>query len=76
MADTNKDWKVTDARVTQTSVASPDNVTGDYGSVSVMRARLTTLNAGLYTTAKLNNMTANDMRYAIRLADDPTGIRQ
>lgn len=38
-------------------------------SIANMRARLQTINATLYTNAYLNTMTENDMRYAIRLAD-------
>ena len=40
-------------------------------SVSDMRTRLTALNAGYYTTARLDAMTVNDMLYALR---DVAGI--
>ena len=34
-------------------------------SVSVMRTRLTALNGAYYTAARLNNMTKNDMTFAL-----------
>ena len=38
-------------------------------SVAAMRTRLTAISATNYSVARLRNMTANDMAYAIRLAD-------
>lgn len=35
-------------------------------SISAMRTRLAALNGAYYTTARLNNMTRNDMVYALR----------
>lgn len=52
------------------NVATPAN----YISVAAMRSRLIAINPGYYTTARLDAMTANDMTYAIRLADDPAGF--
>lgn len=54
--------------------ASPLTSTANQDSVSVMRARLTAINATSYTTARLDSMTKNDMMYAIRLNDDAAGI--
>ena len=53
---------------TDPAVATLANI-DDIGS---MRARLTAINAATYTVDALNHMTHNDMRYAIRLNDDPT----
>lgn len=47
----------------------------DEATVASLRARLTAVNAGYYTATRLNAMTKNDMVYAVRLADNPTGIR-
>lgn len=44
-------------------------------SVTSLRARLAVVNAGLYTAAYLNNMSYNDLVYALRLADAPTTVR-
>lgn len=35
-------------------------------TISSMRTRLAAINAGYYTAARLNNMTENDMMYALR----------
>lgn len=43
--------------------------------IQSMRDRLTAINGTYYTAARLNNMTYNDMVYAIRLADDLTTVR-
>jgi hypothetical protein len=44
--------------------------------VTSMKARLTALNAGYYTAARLSQMTINDMVYAIRLGTaESAGIR-
>lgn len=54
--------------------ASPLTSTANLDSISVMRARLTAINATSYTVARLDSMTENDMAYAIRLNDDAAGI--
>ena len=41
-----------------------------------MRNRLSAIDGGFYTPARLNSMTYNDMVYAIRLADLPTTVKQ
>lgn len=74
MALLNRDLKITDTRFLQTTSASLNNVSGDYGSTDNMRTRLAAINSAYFTTAMLNTMTINDMRYAIRLADDPTSF--
>ncbi len=47
----------------------------DYSTVTALRARLTAIDAGYYTAARLNTMTYNDMVYAVRLNDSPTTVR-
>jgi hypothetical protein len=41
----------------------------DMLTIDAMRARLGTIDAGYYTTAMLDIMTANDMVYALRVHD-------
>jgi hypothetical protein len=44
-------------------------------SISEMKARLTALNAGYFTAARMNSMTKNDLLYALRLGSaDSAGI--
>lgn len=45
-------------------------------SIDAMRERLAAIDAGYYTAARLNNMTMNDMVYAIRRNDDSATIKQ
>ena len=47
----------------------------DEGTVSALRTSLTTANAAFYTAARLNQMTKNDMVYALRLTSNAAGIR-
>jgi hypothetical protein len=54
--------------------ATPTGTDANYSDVAALRARLAAINAGLYTAAYLDLMTKNDMVYAVRLADDPTGV--
>lgn len=44
-------------------------------TVAAMKTRLQEVDSGLYTDSKLNNMTYNDLVYAVRLADDPEMIK-
>lgn len=76
MADSDIENRYTDARKVQGTATKPGNL-GDsrYTSVNALRTRLTAINAGYYTTARLNQMTKNDMEYAVRQADDAGGIR-
>lgn len=53
-----------------TVLATPLN----YNDITKLRARLAAINAGRYTSAFLDTMTMNDMVYALRTLDDPTGI--
>lgn len=55
----------------QGGLIDPDSMT-----IAAMRARLATIDAGYYTAARLNAMSVNDMRYAIRVADFPDTIKQ
>lgn len=47
----------------------------DMLTISSAKARLTAINSTLYTADLLNQMTWNDMIYAIRLADSPGTIK-
>lgn len=47
---------------------------GNYTSIFALRTRLAALNGTYYTAAKLNEMTANDMIFALRNMDDPKSI--
>ncbi len=60
----------TNGPTSATSIATPAN----YASISAMRSRLTTLNGSYFTAARLDAMTANDMVYALRLADDAASV--
>lgn len=51
-------------------IATPAN----YASIDAMRTRLIAVDAGYYTTAKLDEMSVNDMVYAVRSHDDGTSI--
>ena len=51
-------------------VATPVN----YTSITAARTRLAAANAGYYTAARLDQMTTNDMLFALRNIDDPTTI--
>lgn len=55
-----------------------DDVTGltnaNLVTLAAKRARLTAINAGYYTAARLDGLTENDMDYAIRLNDNPTSF--
>ena len=66
---------------------SPSNLSGtidpqggfinnDYQSIAALRTRLAAIDAGYYTADKLNEMSYNDMVYAVRVNDDATTIRQ
>lgn len=51
--------------------ADPNAEASNLMSISTMRTRLAAINAGYYTSARLDAMTANDMVYALR---DTAGI--
>lgn len=46
----------------------------NYVDITKLRARLIAINGTIYTTARLNTMTLNDMIYALRTLDDAAGI--
>ena len=75
-AQTHNLLGVTDKRRDINSGANPHSstTTSNVRDVTAMRARLTAINAGLYTSAYLDNMLVNDMLYAIRLNDEAAGI--
>ena len=69
MADTDLEnvWHFVDKRrgrgtTTTEAMAETANLT----SISAMRTRLTALNGAYYTAARLNNMTENDMIFALK----------
>lgn len=57
-------------------IGNDDDLTtpGNYASIATLDARLQAINAGYYTQALLDKMTANDKVYAVRLNDDPTSL--
>lgn len=46
----------------------------NYSSISALRTRLAAANGALFTAARLDAMTLNDMIYALRTIDDAAGI--
>lgn len=58
------------ATTTDTGLGAPVN----YTSVSALRTRLAAINGAYFTSARLDQMTKNDMVYALRLADDAAGV--
>lgn len=42
----------------------------NYGSINALKSRLSTLNASYYTVAKLDQMSVNDMVWALRSMED------
>lgn len=68
---------VSRAKAVSGSVAVSSNIfatPANYTSNASLDARLATINAGIYTQARLDQMTANDKIYAIRLNDDPLTV--
>lgn len=76
MADTEKENPLgfTDKRRTQTTAGSGVTTPANFTDVTALRARLTAINGAYYTAARLNQMTKNDMVYAVRRADEAAGI--
>lgn len=70
MADKRFTSRLTAEAGNAANIATPAN----YQSVSAMRTRLAAINAGYYTAARLNQMSRNDMIFAIRQNDDLAGI--
>lgn len=67
---------VVDKRMNQGNATGPMSGTtiSNLKDITTMRARLTAINAGYYTAARLDQMTVNDMVYAIRLNDEAAGV--
>lgn len=47
----------------------------DMLTIDAMRSRLATISGSYYTTAVLNKLTVNDMKYALRVHDNPSTIK-
>lgn len=74
MADTDIEYNLTSKAAVQGTATSEFATPANYASTSALRTRLAAINGGYYTAAKLNNMTKNDMVYAVRLNDDAGSI--
>ncbi len=76
MADTEREYPIgfVDKRRTQASNSSGLGTSGNYADVNAMRTRLAAALPTYYTASRLNNLTKNDMVYALRQIDDQTGI--
>lgn len=76
--ETDSNFNVTDKRKVgrhTTATVAPNLATPlNYTSINALRARLATANAAFYTTARLDQMSKNDMIYALRTIDDPLGL--
>lgn len=47
----------------------------NYASVGALRTRLAAANGTYFTASRLDQMTKNDMEYALRLIDDAASVR-
>lgn len=65
----------TDKRQTSGAATLPMANPANYVSISAMRTRLAAINPTYFTTARLNAMNDSDLTYALRLADDPAGVK-
>lgn len=65
---------VVDKRYTQGLQSGVIATPANYASEATLRARLIAINSTTYTVARLNSMTLNDMKYAVRQSDDQAGI--
>lgn len=78
MADSEREniLGIIDKRVTQGNTGYPGNFSTDarYLDVNDLRTTLAARNATYYTSTRLNQMTKNDMVYALRTIDDNGGI--
>lgn len=76
MADTEKENVLgfVDKRRTQASTQTETVEDGFYLTVGHLRTRLSAINGAYYTSDKLNEMTKNDMVFALRTASDSAGI--
>lgn len=64
----------TNRQQSQGQQTQPVGVPANYWGISSARARLNTKNAAYYTAIRMNQMTVNDLLYALRIEDDPTTI--
>lgn len=74
MANNQTVFDLTDRRRTRNSQTVLHSTPLNYAGITQMRARLAAINGARYTSAYLDTMTYNDMIYALRTLDDPTGI--
>lgn len=65
----------THSRGGQATTTTPALVSAHSASVATLRSRLKALSASNYTDAKLDDMTRNDMLYALRVISAPTDIK-
>ena len=65
---------VTDKRSTQGNTTSPLGTEANYADVAALRTRLAAAAGATYTAAVLEQMTVNDMVYALRVLDDAAGL--
>lgn len=65
-----------DKRVGRGTTATTDQNSeyANMATIASLKARLTTLAGATYTAARMNSMTENDLRYALRLISDGAGI--
>lgn len=66
----NSTKAVADMNGSGAGVATPLN----YTSITALRARLAAISGTTYTSAVLDQMSVNDMVYAVRMNDDKTTI--
>jgi hypothetical protein len=59
-----------------TTATSPSNLAtpGNYASIAGLRTRLAAANGTYYTSARLDQLSENDMIYALRTIDDAAGL--
>ena len=63
------------AKITAATNASAEAELANYGTVSTLRTRLAAIDGTYYTTARLNQMSKNDMVFALRnKTGDSAGI--
>lgn len=58
----------------QSNAISTTSLGGNMRDVGALRARLAAINGTFYTAAILNQMTMNDMIYAVRINDEAAGL--
>jgi hypothetical protein len=74
MADTDRELDWAAKNVVQGAAVAPQATPVNYADTSHLRTRLAAINGSYFTAARLNQMTKNDMMYAVRIADDPGSI--